>query len=123
MVAPIDASLRAERIWLKIQRKPQHIVFTVPRRVHGDGTVTPEHDLEPQTVRVVSDNRATVVEGVAGQTPQRHVVLYGVKGHPDAAVPDTDVDEGYRFSIGNDGYRVIDIIDVPGGVQALAVAG
>ncbi len=119
----ISDAARAERIWLKIQRKPSSIVFTKPRVVAADGTVTPETQLAAQTVRVVSDNRATLVEGVAGAAPQRHVVVYGVKDHPDPAIVDSDIQEGYAFVLDGDTYRVTDTIPVPGGIQALARTG
>lgn len=122
-VEAISNSARAQAIWRKIQRKPSSIAFTTPRQVAADGTVTPETQLPAQIVRVVSDSRATLVEGVAGAAPQRHVVVYGVKDHPDPAVADNDIEEGYRFQWDGDTYRVTDTIPVPGGVQALARTG
>lgn len=120
---PISNAYRAERTWLRIQRDPVSVVFTKPRVVSGDGTVTPAVALAAQTVRVAPDNRATPVEGVAGAAPQRHVLIYGVRGHPDEAIADLDVQEGYTFEDA-DGthYRVLKPILVPGGVQAQARA-
>ena len=122
-VEAISNSARAQAIWRKIQRKPQSVAFTKPRVVAGDGTVTPETQLPAQIVRIVSDSRATLVEGVAGAAPQRHVVIYGIKDHPDEDIADTDIQEGYTFVLDNDLYRVTDTIPVPGGVQALARTG
>lgn len=119
MVDAIDAAARAERIWLKILRKPSSVALETPKVTTKTG-VTPATTLAAQTVRVVSDNRATVVEGVAGVAPTRAVVIYGVKGHPSEDVADTDIKEGYTFKIDGDTYRVTEITDVPGGVQALA---
>lgn len=123
MVSVISDVARAEAIWRKILRKPISVVFTRPRVVAADGTVTPETVLPAQTVRVVSDSRATLVAGVAGAVPQRHVVIYGVVGHPDSGVLDSDIAEGYTFVLDDDRYRVTDTIPVPGGVQALARTG
>lgn len=119
-VDAIDAPTRAARAWARIQRKPLPVVFTRPRRVLGDGTVIPETQLPAQVVRVESDDRASVVEGVAGVAPRRHVVVFGVRGHPTQ--PDTDMQEGYTFSAEGDPYRVTDVIVQPGEVQGIAVA-
>lgn len=115
----IDPTARAKRVWAKIQRKPTSIAFTKPRVVTKTAS-TPETTLAAQTVRVVADNRATPVEGVAGAAPTRAVIIYGVKDHPDPAVADTDVEIGYMASIDGKHYRVVDVLLVPGGVQALA---
>lgn len=123
MVEAISASARAERVWLKIQRKPSSVVFTQPRRVAGDGTVTPESDLAAQTVRISQDSRATVVGGTAGDAPKHAVIVYGVKDHPDEDVLDSDIDEGYTFTWDDDTYQVVKVWPVPGGVQALAATG
>lgn len=116
---PIDAADRAERIWLKIERKPTSVSFTRPSSTMG-GVVTPATTLPEQVVRINSDSRASVVGGTAGLAPKRAVVIYGVVGHPSR--PDNDIAEGYTFVLGTDHYRVIDIVEVPGGVQAHAVA-
>lgn len=119
MVTPIDNALRAERVWIKIQRKPASIAFTKPKVVTKTGT-TAATALAAQTVRVVADNRATPVEGVAGAAPQRHVVIYGVRDHPDPLIQNSDIQEGYEAMIDGKHYRVVDVLKVPGGIQALA---
>lgn len=118
-IGAISDAARAERIWAKIQRKPSSIAFTRPKVVTKSGT-TPETVLAAQTVRVVADNRATPVEGVAGAAPTRAVIIYGVVDHPDPAVADTDIREGYTALIDGKHYRVTDVLSVPGGLQALA---
>lgn len=117
----INYAVRAERTWLRIQRDPVSVSFIKPRLVAGDGTVTPATALAAQTVRIAPDNRATPVEGVAGAAPRRHAIVYGVRGHPDAAVVDTDMEEGYTFQLDGDNYRCMDVILVPGGKQGLFI--
>lgn len=120
MVTPIDPAQRAVRVWIKIQRNPSSVIFTKPRVVAGDGTVTAATPLDAQTVRVVADNRATPVEGVAGAAPTRAVMIYGVRDHPDETVIDTDLAVGYTARIDDKEYRVTQTWLVPGGIQAQA---
>lgn len=120
---PLDTAAvqrRAARAWRRINRDPVSVAFTRPRSVAANGTVTPDTLLSAQTVRIVSDNRPRQVEGVAGAAPQRHVVVYGVAGH--ATVANTDMAEGYRFILGDDEYRIVDVIAVPGELQGIALA-
>jgi hypothetical protein len=120
MLTAIDEAARAERIWLKVQRKPASVVMTRPKVVTKTST-TPESVLAAQTVRIASDNRPRPIEGVAGSAPVRHAIVYGVVGHPDPAVTDTDMAEGYTFTHEGDRYRCVDVIAVPGGVQGTFV--
>lgn len=116
----IDASLRAERAWLKIQRKPSSVVFTKPA-VGTKTSETPAVPLPAQSVRISSDSRASVIGGAAGLAPKRAVIVYGVVGHPDPAVLDSDIRVGYTFALEGDIYRVVDIIPgTPGEIQAQA---
>jgi hypothetical protein len=115
----ISDALRARRVWAKIQRKPSEVVFTKPKVVRKT-SVTAASALPAQTVRVVADNRATPVEGVAGAAPSRAVIIYGVRDHPDSGVADTDIQIGYEATIDGKHYRITDVLLVPGGVQALA---
>lgn len=115
---PIDASLRAERIWVKIERKPSSVAFTRPKQVLKTGTIA-ALELPVQVVRVVSDNRASDVVGVAGTAPRRQAIVYGIRDH--ATLPDTDMDEGYTFLLDGDLYRIVDTIKIPGGLQGIAV--
>lgn len=117
---PIDASLRAKRAWIKIQRKPSSVVFTKPA-VNLKTGQTPAVALPSQTVRINSDNRATVIGGSAGLAPKLAVIVYGVVGHPDPAIIDSDIDVGYTFPFEGETYRVVNIIpNTPGEIQAQA---
>ena len=110
----IDATVRAERAWRKILRKPITLVMTKPRTPSGGAVRLPA-----QTVRINSDNRASVIGGPAGMAPTRAVMVYGVVGHPTQ--PDNDIQEGYTFVLDGDAYRIVDIIPAtPGEIQAQA---
>jgi hypothetical protein len=98
---------RAAFAWRRINEKPDSIAFK-----NAAGTV-----LAAQTVRVESDNSATLAEGVAGAAPKRKVVVFGVRNH--ATVADTDIKEGYRFVYLNDEYRCVDIILTLGEIQGI----
>lgn len=113
----IDAARRAERAWKRIQRRPTAVAFTKPRVVQGNGTVTPESALAAQTVRVESDNRATVVLGDAGTAPTRKLIVYGIQDHP--TLPATDMAEGYSFVLDDDVYTCIDVLSLPGERQGI----
>ena len=116
----IDPVERAKATYRLIERKPSSVVFTKPRVVGGDGTVTPETALAAQVVRINSDNRASAVQGIAGLVPKRIVMIYGVVSHPTA--PANDIQEGYTFTYEGDRYRVGDPIPgTKGVIQAQAV--
>lgn len=101
---------RAARAWSRILDKPTSVAFR-----KTDGTT-----LAAQTLRLESDNSATLAESEAGAAPRRKLVIFGVRNH--ATVADTDMAEGYRFVSGNDLYRVTDIILTLGEVQGVAEA-
>lgn len=103
-------SERAARAWRRIQDKPTSVTFRKP-----DGTT-----LAAQSVRLESDNRASMAESAAGRAPVRKLILFGVRNHD--TVTDTDMTEGYRFVLGNDEYKVVDIIETLGEVQGVAEA-
>lgn len=119
-VRPIDVEARASDIWRNIQRRSSTITIARPEVVHGDGTTTPAAPVV-QVVRIESDNRASDVKGVAGAAPIRQAIIFGVKGHPDPDVTDTDLDEGDEFDVDDDHYRIVDLIQVPGGIQGIAM--
>lgn len=98
---------RAALAWRRIQDKPSSIAFR-----NAAGTV-----LAAQTVRLESDNSATLAEGVAGSAPKRKIVVFGVRNH--ATVADTDIKEGYRFVLLGDEYRCVDIILTLGEIQGI----
>lgn len=116
----INAAKRAAAAWRRIQDKPASIVFTVPRSINGAGLVTPESTLAAQTVRVELDNRPMPAESAAGLTPKMRAVIFGIKDH--ATLGTTDMKEGYTFVMGNDLYRIEDVIDTIGERQGLALA-
>lgn len=101
---------RAAAAYRRILDKPSSVAFKTPA-----GTTLPA-----QTVRIESDSAASAATSEAGMAPTRKVVIFGVRNH--ATQSDTDIKEGYRFISGNDEYRVTDIINTLGEVQALAEA-
>lgn len=118
---PINAQSRAVDAWRRIQRKPVSVVFTKPQVTTG-GVTTPATALPAQWVRIDSDNRASAVQGIAGLVPKRIVLIYGVVGHPDPAVVNNDIREGYTFKYEGDQYRVLDPIPgTPGVIQVQAI--
>ena len=118
---PTDqAAVRAAAAWRRISDKPTSVVFTVPGSVAADGTVTPAADLAAQTVRLETDDRATMLLGDAGAAPVMQLIIFGIRGH--ATLPDTNMVEGYRFRHAGDNYRIDDIILTIGEIQGVAVA-
>lgn len=101
---------RAALAYARILDKPSSVAFKTPA-----GTV-----LTAQTVRLESDNSASLAESEAGRAPRRKLIIFGVRNH--ATVTDTDMAEGYRFVSGNDEYKVVDIIETLGEVQGIAEA-
>ena len=85
--------------------------------MQGNGTVTPETTLAAQTVRVESDNRATVVMGDAGNAPTRKLIVYGIQAHP--TLPATEMEEGYTFVLDDEVYTCIDVLSLPGERQGI----
>ena len=102
-------AIRAEKAWGRIQDKPLEIAFKTPTGV----------TLAAQTVRIDSDNGASLAESAAGAAPKRKVDILGIKGH--ATLADTIIKEGYRFVYEDDLYTVVDIrTKTIGEVQAIA---
>jgi hypothetical protein len=121
MVSVIDDAARAERVWVKIQRKPVSVVFTRQGVITDDALPTGPITLAPQTVKIVRDNRPSEVRGEAGEGIQLQCVVCGVKDHPDSTVPDTDIERGDTFELDGDHYIVDYVNLVPGGKQAVCV--
>lgn len=110
-VDPIEtAEFRAILAWHHINENPTIVVFAP-----SGGA-----PLAPQVVRIESDSGVQILSGIAGVAPYRRVIIFGVRDHP--SVPDTDVDEGYRFVYMGDQYRVTDVLYPPGEVQAIVQA-
>lgn len=106
----ISAAERAALAWRRIQAKPSSVAFKSP----AGATLT------AQTVRIESDSSASPAESAAGLAPRRKVVLFGIRQH--ATLADTDMKEGYRFVLGSDEYRIMDVIDTIGERQAICEA-
>ncbi len=117
---PPDAAKRAANAWRRIQDKPTSVIFTVPGSVAADGTKTPATELATQTVRLETDDRATVLAGDAGAAPVMQVIVFGIRSH--ASLADTNMAEGYRFRYAGDNFRIDDIILQIGELQGVAVA-
>jgi len=116
--SPIQAkriTQRAQDAAKRIGEKPTSVVFNVPTPGNPKGV-----NIAAQTVRLEFDNRSAVISSTAGAAPRMNLIIYGIRGHP--TLPDTNMKEGYRFSVGGDGYTVTDIILQLGEVQGIAVA-
>lgn len=119
---PIDPVARAVTAYRLILDKASSIVFTPPAVISKTGSAAAV-PLSPQTVRINSDNRATVIGGASGVAPKRAVIVYGLVGHPDPSVADNDIKVGYTFPYAGETYRVYDIIPgTPGEIQAQATS-
>jgi hypothetical protein len=101
---------RAAAAWRRIQDKPTSVTF---RKTNGTA-------LSAQSVRLEWDDTATEAQSAAGVAPVRKLVIFGVKGHPDESIVDTNIAEGYRFVFQDDEFRVMDVIYTIGEVQAIA---
>jgi hypothetical protein len=102
-----DATERAALAWRRIQHKPSSVAF----RTNAGATIA------AQTVRVEYDNVASPSTGNAGNAGRRGMVVFGIRGH--ATLADTDIKDGYRFSLGNDEFRCTAVIDTIGERQGL----
>lgn len=107
-LSPVDATVRAAAAWKRIQDKPTSITLK-----RGSS------NLSAQTVRIEYSSFQRTVQG-AGEVSELELILFGVVGHPDAAVVDTDVKVDDRFRYEGNNYEISDVIHVPGEVQATA---
>jgi hypothetical protein len=105
-----DAAKRAANAWRRIQDKPTAVTFRTPAGV----------TLAAQTVRVEVDNRATMLESAAGAAPQVRLIVFGLKGH--VSIAETIMEEGFRFVLNNDEYRIESVIETIGERQGVAVS-
>jgi len=108
----IPESGRAVQAWNRINDKPVSVAFK-----KSNGTL-----LAAQLVRLESDSSLAVgseVNSPAGQAPRRNLTVFGVVNHPDSAVADTDMAEGYRFVYNSDEYRIVDVIVTLGELQGV----
>lgn len=103
-------TVRAVAAWKRIQDRPGSIVLT-----RGSS------DLSAQTVRLEFANAQGSIpmpQGPAGTAHVRRLTVIGVKDHPDAQIADTDIQTGDRFRLDGENYRVTDVAEYPGEVQA-----
>lgn len=112
-LTPVNATIRAAECWKRIQDKPSSVTFYDP-------TTEAAIAAGAQTVRLEYENQnVPLTENMAGgQSPMRDLTIIGVRDHP--SVNDTVVEMNYRFRLNGIDYRVIDVIAVPGEVQASA---
>jgi len=100
----ISAEKRANLAWRLIQRNPTAITL-----YRGSAY------LAAQTVRITFDATSTEVRE-AGEATLRDGVIFGVRDHPTAT--DTNIQTGDRFNVNGQIYEVMDVILLPGSVQA-----
>ncbi len=103
----ISETERAALAWRRIQDKSTTVTF----KTATGATVT------PQTVRVESDTSATPAESAAGVGARRRVIVFGIRNH--ATLPDTDIQDGYRFVWAGDQYTCVDTILTLGEIQGI----
>lgn len=100
---------RATLAWSRIQDKPSTVSFKTTT-----GAI-----LGAQTVRIEPDDKATAEGSESGMTGHmRYCIIFGVINHD--TVTDTDMEEGYRFVLNNDEYRVMDVLITLGSIQGNA---
>ena len=107
-LTPATAEQRAVLAWNRIQDRPSSVTLS------RDGTGA----LSAQTVRIEYGETSGPQRGDVGQTNIRDVWLIGVVDHPDTDVDDTDIQEHDRFAMNYQTYVVLDVIRLPGEVQA-----
>ncbi len=99
----IDAGARAVRAWQRIQDRPTSItVFRLDTA---------------QTVRI-EYRQPTEQQVSIGAAARQVVTVFGVVGHPDETIADTDVQRGDRFVLGESEYEIVEVVYYPGELQA-----
>jgi hypothetical protein len=99
----IDAGARAVRAWQRIQDRPTSITVF---RLDTAQTVRIEH-------RQPAEQQANV-----GVVSRQIVTVFGVVGHPDETIVDTDLQRGDRFVLGESEYEIVEVAYYPGELQA-----
>lgn len=100
---------RATLAWSRINEKPSTVSFKTTT-----GAI-----LAAQVVRIEPDDKATAESAESGMTGHmRYCIIFGVINHD--TVTDTDMEEGYRFVLNNDEYRITDVLVTLGSVQGNA---
>lgn len=108
--SPIVVARRARDAWRRIQRRPTSIVIA-----RGAS------DRPAQTVRIELSNTTSSgaeLEDASGNSSKFSAVVFGVKGHPDPSVPNTDILRDDRFALDNQWFRVVHVTQQVGEVQA-----
>lgn len=105
----VDAETRAAQCWKRIQDRPTSVVL-------NRSTATSAANLAAQTMRIEYGEQSNFTRNDVSGATKRDVWAIGVRSHPSVA--DTDIQAGDRFAIGGMSYKVMDIILVPGEVQA-----
>lgn len=106
MVRQMNAQRYADRAWNLIQGNPASI--TINRR----GNL-----LSAQTVRVETSNAQVERKGESGaMAVLRDAVVFGVRNHE--TVTDTNIKRNDLFEYDGQDYRVMDVNQVVGGIQA-----
>lgn len=103
----LKENIYAAESWRRICERPSRVVFRTPNGMN----------LPIQTVRIESDNRASVVSGPSGTAPVRQLIIYGIVNH--SHLPDTIMKEGYTFIYNKDEYKCKDIIETQGEIQGI----
>ena len=100
---------RAALAWRRINDKPSSVAFKTPA-----GTT-----LSAQTVRIEPDSSAGMATSEAGAGQVRKAVVFGVLNHAlsGSSVPNTNMDDGYRFILNGDEWRCVGILKTLGEIQ------
>lgn len=100
---------RAADAWKRIQEKPTSIVIK-----RSNATLT------AQTIRLEVSNTVSERQGQSeAVTSVQQAVVFGVRGHSDPAILDTNIQRGDRFDANGQKYRVLSVIFQRGEVQAV----
>ena len=103
----IDNVARAVEAWKRIEDRSSSIVVW-----RGN----PPAAQTAQTVRIEFDVERGRFEKDAGTAAVKRGVIFGVRDHPTET--DTDLQKDDRVTLADGDYRVVDVIYVPGEVQA-----
>lgn len=101
----ISAERRARDAWRRINRKS--IGITLAR-----GNV----DLDEQTVRIEYNSDVSETKGEVGISSRIILTVFGVRDH--ATVANTNIKRGDRFTHNGHQYKVVDVVENPGDIQA-----
>lgn len=106
----IDAERRASHAWHRINRKPTEITLA-----RGNT------DIAAQIVRIEYNSDVSDSRGEVGVSSKIILTIFGVKDH--ATVADANIQRGDRLTHNGHQFKVIDVVENPGDIQARAEAG